>query len=402
MKLKSKSKSRSRLKLSPTAIRSSLVLGVAGALLAVPTAAQAQVQAQAPAQAPTQATEDHSATLAALNSLKAGGGPGAGVYAGTRDASWNLSTGTATINTNDPIGPDEYYRVGSQSKTFTAVTVLKLAEANGIGLDDPIERHLPGVVSVNGYDGNRITVRHLLQQTSGIPGNGLPLAQAGPDGSFTLAALVKDGLRFAPVSQPGAAFHYSNTNYEILGMLIEKITGLPVHQAVTQQVIQPLGLARTRFPAPTDRAVPGPAIHGYRGTRIGAFFFWLDGTAFEPSTFYASGAVISTLRDMTAFYRAIVDGTALSAANLAEMEKTFEVGLPGSGYGYGLGMVKIPLPCGGTAWGHDGAVPGYYSQTLVTADGRHASVMTNAHLATNIPAAQMHNTLTSALCETPS
>ncbi|MCX4776048.1 serine hydrolase domain-containing protein [Streptomyces sp. NBC_01264] len=392
------------MKLKLTALRFSLVLGVAGALLAVPTAAQARNQAQAQTQArtPARATADHAATLAALNELKAGGGPGAGVYAGTRDASWNLSTGTATINTNDPIGPDEYYRVGSQSKTFTAVAVLKLAEANGIGLDDPIEQHLPGVVSVNGHDGNRITIRHLLQHTSGIPVNGLPLAQARPDGSYTLAALVKDGLRFAPASQPGAAFQYSNTNYEILGMLIEKITGLPLHQAVTQQVIQPLGLAHTRFPAPTDRAVPSPAIHGYRGTRIGSFFFWLDGTAFEPSTFYGSGAVLSTLRDMTAFYQAIVDGTALSPANLAEMEKTFELGQPGSGNGYGLGMLKFALPCGGTAWGHDGAVPGYYSQTLVTEDGRHASVVTNAHLATNIPGAQMYKTLTSALCETPS
>ncbi|MER5489312.1 serine hydrolase domain-containing protein [Streptomyces sp. NPDC002812] len=386
------------MKLKLTALRFSLVLGVAGTLLAVPAAAQAQ----APAQTLARATADHSATLAALNTLKAGGGPGAGVYAGTRDASWNLSTGTATVNTNDPIGPDEYYRVGSQSKTFTAVAVLKLAEANGIGLDDPIERHLPGVVSVNGYDGNRITIRHLLQHTSGIPVNGLPLAQARPDGSYTLAALVQDGLRFAPASQPGAAFQYSNTNFEILGMLIEKITGLPLHQAVTQQVIQPLGLAHTRFPAPTDRAVPDPAIHGYRGTRIGSFFFWLDGTAFEPSTFYGSGAVISTLQDMTAFYQAIVDGTALSPANLAEMEKTFELGQPGSGNGYGLGLFKIALPCGGTAWGHDGAVPGYYSQTLVTEDGRHASVMTNAHLVTNIPGAQMYKTLTSALCETPS
>lgn len=375
-------------------LRFTVALGVAGVLLAVPTAAQART-------APRE-TVEHATTLAALKELRANGGPGAGVYAGTRDASWNLSTGTATVNVGDPIGIDEHYRVGSQTKTFTAVAVLKLAETNRVGLDDPVERHLPGVVSVNGYDGNRITVRHLLQHTSGIPTNGLPLAQARPDGTYTLAALVKDGLRFAPAGEPGAAFHYSNTNYEILGMIIEKITGLPVHEAVTREVIQPLGLTETRFPAPGDRAVPSPLIHGYRGTRIGSFFFWVDGTAFEPSTFYASGAVISTLRDMTAFYRALVDGTALSPESLAEMEKTVEFGQPGSGAGYGLGLAKVPLPCGGSAWGHDGAVPGYYSQTLVTEDGRHASVVTNAHLVTNIPAAQMHDTLTSALCETPS
>lgn len=367
-----------------TCLRLLVALGVAGTLLAVPTSAQAQP------------TADHADTLAALEALRSRGGPGAGVHAGDGDSSWSLSTGTATINTADPVGPDEHFRAGSQAKTFTAVAVLKLAEQGEIALDDPIETHLPGVVAVNGHDGTRITVRHLLQHISGIPTNNLPLAQTEPDGTYTLRSLVNDGLRFAPAGEPGTVFRYSNTNYEILGMLIEKVTGLAVHEAVTRMVIDPLGLTRTRFPAPGDRAVPEPAVHGYRGARLGGLYFWVDGTSQEPSRFYASGAVLSTLEDLTAFYRAVLDGTLLSAPSIAEFKKTYELG---SGQAYGLGAMRVSLPCGGTAWGHDGAVPGYYSMTLVTEDGRHASVVTNAHLTTNPPVAQMHATVTTALCE---
>ncbi|MEW5539974.1 serine hydrolase domain-containing protein [Streptomyces cyaneofuscatus] len=366
-------------------LRLPLALGLASALLAFPTAAHAQ-----PA-------EDHAPTLAALKALQANAGPGAGVHAGDGSTSWTLSTGTGTVDQSRPIQPDERFRAGSQTKTFVAVAVLKLVEQGAFSLDEPIGGLLPGVVAGNGYDDTAITVRHLLQHTSGIPTNGLPLPQAGPDGTYTLAALVKDGLRFAPAAIPGAAFHYSNTNYEILGLLIEKVTGLPVYEAVTTTVIRPLGLPRTRFPAAGDRAVPEPAVHGYRGARIGGFFFWLDGTVYEPSNFYASGAVISTLKDLTAFYRALIGGEVLTPASLAELERTVEPGAPG--VEYGLGITAYALSCGGKAWGHNGAVPGYFTQTLVTKDGRHASVVTNAHLVTNVPNAQMMKVLDTALCE---
>ncbi|MFD0569328.1 serine hydrolase domain-containing protein [Kitasatospora gansuensis] len=171
---------------------------------------------------------DHPATLAALKTFQAAAGPGAGVYAGNATGSWSLSAYTGTINTTKPIQSNEYFRAGSQTKTFTAATVLQLVDEGKVSLDTGIETYLPGVVTGNGYDGTRITVRHLLRQTTGIPQYD-PLGSlnvAEPDGTFKLATLVREGLKRAPGSAPGTAFAYSNTNYLILGMLIEKVTGL--------------------------------------------------------------------------------------------------------------------------------------------------------------------------------
>ncbi|MEK8143420.1 serine hydrolase domain-containing protein [Streptomyces sp. M10(2022)] len=191
-------------------------------MLALPSPAQAHEPQAAPASNRTQvqAGDDHAATLAALKTFQANAGPGAGVHAGDGTASWTLSAGTGTINTNRPIQATESYRIGSQTKTFTATAVLQLVEEGKVSLESPIEQYLPGVVTGNGHDGNAITVRQLLQHTSQIPVNS-PNPQAGPDGTYTLAALVKDGLSRPRVSAPGT-FEYSNTNYEILGMLLER------------------------------------------------------------------------------------------------------------------------------------------------------------------------------------
>ncbi|MEU1674593.1 serine hydrolase domain-containing protein [Streptomyces roseifaciens] len=365
-------------------------LGAACAMLVVlPSAAQA-----APA-----AADPHAGTLAALKTFQSAAGPGAGVYAGDATNSWSLSVGTGTINTNAPIQPNEHYRIGSQTKTFTAATVLQLVDEGKVSLDAPIEKYLPGVVDGNGYDGNAITVRHLLHQTSGVavyePFSTPPAPDA--DGSYSLQALVREGLKRAPASAPGTAFLYSNTNYLILGMLVEKTTGTAVHEAITNRIIRPLGLSRTVFPAPGDHSLPAPPVRGYHGVRIGGFSFWSRVLDYDPSVFSSAGAMISTEEDLTKFYQALIGGKVVSPAALAEMEKT--AGAEFDGGGYGLGLIRRDLPCGGSAWGHNGMVPGYYTQTMVTADGRHVSVVTNAHLASNIPAAQMDKVVTTALCE---
>ncbi|MET9378564.1 serine hydrolase domain-containing protein [Streptomyces sp. NPDC002992] len=342
-------------------------------------------------------TDDHPATRTALNTFQSAAGPGAAVHAGDSTGSWTLSAGTGTINTTKPIRADEHYRIGSQTKTFTAATVLQLVDEGRVALDTDIGTYLPGTVNGNGYDGTRITVRHLLQHTSGIAAYD-PLASvalAEPDGTYTMATLVKEGLKRAPVSAPGAGLTYSNTNYLILGMLIEKVTGLPVHEAVTRRIIEPLGLTRTVFPAPGDRALPAPAVPGYHGARIGSFYFWSPVLSYDPSVFSAAGAMISTMQDLSAFYAALTAGKVVSPAALAEMEKARDIG----GGGYGLGIVKVALSCGGEAWGHNGAVPGYFSHTMVTKDGRHAAVMTNAYLASNPSGQKLTTLLDTALCE---
>ncbi|MGW6287331.1 serine hydrolase domain-containing protein [Streptomyces sp. NPDC055107] len=343
---------------------------------------------------------DHTATLAALKAFQASAGPGAAIHAGGPGQSWTLSAGTGTINSVRPIRPDEHFRIGSQTKTFTAVVLLQLVDEGKVSLDTPIADYLPGVVTGNGYDGTRITVRHLLQHTGGLaafnPQVVIDKPVSNPDGTYALAELVRKGLSYAPVSAPGAGFTYSNTNYLILGMLVEKVTGQPVHETVTKRVIEPLGLSRTVFPAPGDRALPTPAVNGYHGLRVGSFYFWTPALTYDPSLFSSAGAMISTLEDVTAFYQALVAGKVVSAAGLAEMQKVREVGPK---VGFGLGIGRKELSCGIVAWGHDGGVPGYMSQTMVTENGRHASVVTNALFQVNQPVSQLHELLDTALCE---
>ncbi|MGA5069197.1 serine hydrolase domain-containing protein [Streptomyces exfoliatus] len=360
-------------------------------------AAAAAIVMMSTATAHAAPNDEHPGTRTALNAFQSVAGPGAAVYAGDNTGAWTLSAGTGTINTTKPIQADEHFRIGSQTKTFTAATVLHLVDEGKVALDTDIDTHLPDTVNGNGYDGTRITVRHLLQHTSGIAAYD-PLASialAEPNGTYNTATLVREGLKRAPVSAPGAGFTYSNTNYLILGMLIEKVTGLPVHEAVTRRIIEPLGLARTVFPAPGNRVLPSPAVPGYHGARIGPFYFWSPVISYDPSVFSAAGAMVSTMEDLSSFYSALAAGKVVSPASLAEIEKVRDIG----GGGYGLGVIKVDLSCGGEAWGHNGAVPGYFTQTMVTKDGRHASVMTNAYLATNPSGEKLAALVDTALCE---
>ncbi|MBZ4320441.1 serine hydrolase domain-containing protein [Streptomyces huiliensis] len=364
--------------------RLTALLGAAvGTALILPSSAQAAPE------------DEHPATRAALQAFQAVGGPGAGLHAGDRTGSWSLSVGTGTNGADRPVQPTDHHRVGSQTKTFTAVAVLQLVDEGKVALDTAIERYLPGVVDGNGYDGDTITVRHLLQHTSGIPTN-VPNPKAEPDGTYTLAALVRDGLGHPPAFPPGTSFQYSNTNYAILGMLIEKITGTPVGEVITKRIVEPLGLTGTRYPKPGDRSLADPAVRGYRGVRVGPFFSWTDvTTTLEPSVFHSAGAMTSTERDMAAFFQALVDGRLLSRASLDAMEA------PGAHAPYGLGLDRLPLPCGGVAFGHTGGVPGYLSFSAATADGRRVSLMTNsmASLNSETAIARMTAAASTALCE---
>lgn len=312
----------------------------------------------------------------ALNAYQAQVGPGAGIYAGDGTESWELSAGTSAINMRRPIQSTDHYRIGSQTKTFTAIVTLQLVDEGKVVLDDPIERYLPGVVTGNGHDGNAITVRQLLQHTSGIPTNDFPAPKPNADGTFALAELVREGLSYPSVSKPGEAFHYSNTNFEIIGMLIEKVTGAPVGQEITNRIIQPLGLTGTSYPAAGDRSIPAERVNGYTGGRVPPFFLWIDATAFEPSFFGPAGGMISTQQDITRFYQAVVAGELTSPESLAEMQKTVSTGQMVEA---GLGIHSYTTSCGAVTWGHSGMVTGFTSGTEVTADGRHAATVTNTN-----------------------
>lgn len=342
--------------------------------------------------------DDHADTQALLDQYQSIAGPGAAVYVGNGTEAWTLTSGSASIEENRPITSTDHFRNGSQTKTFSSVVVLQLLDEGLVDLDAPIEQYLPGVVTGN-YDGNVITPRQLLQHTSGMVRD-IRDAQAKPDGTYDLAALVASAMDEPPQSAPGEAVNYSNVAYLVLGMLIEKLTGQYVGDAITERIIGPLGLADTKFPAPGDRALADPYLPGYLGGRIPPFYLWQEATTnVEPSLYSSAGNMESTLEDHVVFFNALDDGKILSPAALAEMRKT----VPAGSGGAGLGIDELPLSCGGSAWAKNGALPtGHTSITAVTDDGRFASLVTNTMATAEQPSTLSVKVLDSALCEAQS
>lgn len=343
---------------------------------------------------PLSAQAAHETTQAALSAWQAhSGGPGASVTGGDDRTRWTLHSGVRNIYETVPIGADDHYRIGSQTKTYTAAVVLQLVDEGRVRLDAPVEQYLPGVLT-SPYDGNVITVRQLLQHRSGIPEymNNNPRAQL--DGTYLMPDLVRAGVSQSPWFAPGTSIRYSNTNYILLGMLIESVTGQSIGTAITNRIITPLGLTETRYPAPGDRSIGAPAAHGYAYGTVPPIVVWIDiSNLFEPSQGGPAGAIVSTLNDSITFYRALFAGRVVSAAALAEM-RTASAGIKD---GYGLGIYRLNLSCG-TAWGHNGATPGYFAETLVGDNGRHAAIVTN-HVSSDASEPSGKTVLDKAICD---
>ncbi|NSC25623.1 beta-lactamase family protein [Streptomyces albus subsp. chlorinus] len=305
------------------------------------------------------------------------GGPGALVERRDRHGSSVFTDGVADLRNQAPVHRDSRFRIGSMTKTFTATVVLQLAGEHSIALDAPVERYLPGVVRGHGNDGREITVRQLLQHTSGLPDflDHLdpkeiledPLAHRDP------RDLVDIALAHPPVFEnPGGGWSYSNTNYLLAGLIIEKVTGHPYGKEIERRIIEPLGLRETSVPgdAPT---IPGPHPRGY--VRPGKGAPLMDITMVNPTAGGAAGGMISSGTDMNRFLDALVDGELLRPAELEEMMRTRWTG-DADGRRYGLGLESKRLPCGGRYWGHTGDFLGFETASG-TRGGRQATVMVN-------------------------
>lgn len=289
------------------------------------------------------------------------------------------TSGVADVNTGRPVRSDGYFRMASTSKTLVATVVLQLVAEGRLSLDDTVERRLPGVVRGNGNDGSRITIRQLLQHTSGIhddlPGYTTP--QEYYQQRYDVhepEQLVARAMAHAPDFPPGEAWSYSNTGYVLLGMIIQKSTGQPVHQEIEERILRPLGLDRTRWMG-TSPTLPRPHARAYQyfgpGSRV-------DVTDQIPVD-YESLSWVTTTRDENRFFRALLAGRLLPTRQLAEMKQTVpvsaEVQQLWPGGRYGLGLVERPLSCGGTYWSHEGGDGGYITLNGVTDDGRRSAVV---------------------------
>ncbi|MEU0649544.1 serine hydrolase domain-containing protein [Streptomyces umbrinus] len=293
------------------------------------------------------------------------------------------TAGVADKATGAAARSGDRFRMASASKTFVATVVLQLVGEGRLSLDDTVEHWLPGVVSGNGNDGSRITVRQLLQHTSGLFNYtaDLPVLasvddyRAGRYTTWTPEQLVGIATGHAPDFEPGAKWAYSNTNYILAGMIIQKVTGQSWEQQVTKRIIRPLGLRDTSAPT-TDSRIPGRHLHGY--SDFGKTGPTIDTTRFNPSAAGAAGAMIGTTADLTRFYQALLGGKLLRPAQLAEMKTTVRAAdldpvWPGARYG--LGLLQVPLTCGGSYYSHAGDFPGYTTRNGVSPDGRRVVVL---------------------------
>ncbi|MEV6959140.1 serine hydrolase domain-containing protein [Streptomyces sp. NPDC051207] len=246
-----------------------------------------------------------------------------------------------------------HFRAGSITKTFIAVVVLQLAAERRLSLSDTVERHLPGLVRGAGNDGRALTLRALLNHTSG-------LYDFTADSSGSAPVTPHQAIRIAlthPPASPGR-YAYSNTNYVLLGLVIERVTGRSYAAEAEHRLIAPLGLTGTSFPG-SRTSLPAP--HGRAYAADGT-----DVTDLDPRVAGAAGEIVTTLADLGRFYSALLRGELLPPRRLREMLDTRAA--HGS---YGMGLFPVKLPCGVTVWGHNGRISGSYVRTAATVDGRH-------------------------------
>ena len=282
-----------------------------------------------------------------------------------------VAVGKGNLETGEAPPLDGEVRIGSISKTFTAVVIMQLVQEGKITLDEPIETYLPGLLKGEGIDGNKITVRQLLQHTSGLPEYtdqiGLEDPFANRDKYYSARDTLDLALSKPAIFEPGSQFKYTNTNYIVLSLLAEKVTHRPLAEQITQRIIEPLGLTHTYLPGPGEENIRGTHPHAYTRNNQGQLE---DITRQDPSAAGGAGAMISTPSELTKFLQAAFNGTLLNQDSITEMKKTIEagdlIGVPGSGYG--LGIFSLPLSCG-TAWGHSGGIHGYTTQNMVGPDG---------------------------------
>ncbi|PWG15414.1 hydrolase [Streptomyces sp. V2] len=319
---------------------------------------------------------------AALDAVHRAGVPG--VFAEVRDGDqvWRGAAGVADVETGRPVTPDLRHRVGSTTKTFTAAAVLQQVEHGTIDLDAPVGRYLPKLVP--GERGDAITVRMLINHTSGLA-EYLPyaypslspypvLADTSPrsldDHRFTRfdpLDLIEMGVTAPAVCAPGGAPGvYSNTNYLLLGQLLEHVTGVTAEVYITQHVIGRAGLRDTGFPA-------GPHIEGPHSQLYESWFGMIDPprdySVFDMSWVGPSASLISTLSDVNRFYAKLLAGEIVSQESLAEMRRTVPiVSQEGKVIEYGLGLYPTEVP-GATYWGHGGTVWGGGTLAMTRADG---------------------------------
>ncbi|WP_460073132.1 serine hydrolase domain-containing protein [Streptomyces sp. YKOK-I1] len=336
--------------------------------------------------APALPRPDLTGLRSVLRTAVAQGAPGALARLDDHGTVHRVAVGVADRRTGRALSTTDRFRIGSVTKTFSAVVLLQLVDEGRLALDAPVNRYLPGLLP-----DDRITVRHVLSHRSGLYdysddlfARSVPGFEAVRTKVFTYRQLIGLSLRHARTTAPGGPYSYSNTNFVVAGLLIEKLTGQPVATAYRRRVIEPLRLTDTFYVHP-DTAIPGRYTRGYLtpDTPGGAL---VDATRQTVSWAQSAGALISSAEDLDTFLSALLRGRLLSPGALKEMRRW----VPASGtQSYGLGLRRRRLSCGISVYGHTGAVQGYYTYAFTSGDGRR----TLAALANASNSSKVHTTM---------
>jgi D-alanyl-D-alanine carboxypeptidase len=261
------------------------------------------------------------------------------------------AVGVGDSATGTPLTVADHTRVGSVTKTFTGTAVLQLVDDGRIRLSDPIADYVDGVPS-----GEQITLDMLGRMRSGLYSytdddefvrQMYAEAPQGPDTfAFTPAELLGIAFRHPLNFAPGAEYEYSNTNTVLLGLVVEKVSGLPLGEFFAQRIFGPLGLRETSYPS--NGLVPEPFAHGYTALPGGPV---VDATLWNPSWADAAGRVVSDVADMAKWAAALGRGSLLTPQTQAQRAQVAGA-YPGVGYGFALFNTHGWL-------GHNGDIPGY-------------------------------------------
>lgn len=343
---------------------------------------------RAAAQATPNATPVPSSLEQKIQDILANGGvPGALVAIHQKDTTNIMEFGLADVGTNEPIRADMHMRIASITKTFVATMVLQLVDEGKIALDEPVATYLPSLEIVNT---NLVTIRHLLGMQSGLPHiehapAWLDAIVADSTREFSLEesySYVKD---LPALAEPGTVLDYNNLNYNILGDVIEAVTGSDWDANLQTRITEPLDLANTFLPTTADMPNPASRGYGYPEQDISHLMATpevaelmqatpvisatpiadhtplndaglYDLTLFHPSIAGAAGGLVSTIGDMIVWARAYGSGKLISP-EMFEQQTTMTAMDPSGMVSYGLGMIGVQ----GLLFGHNGAINGYQS-----------------------------------------
>jgi D-alanyl-D-alanine carboxypeptidase len=302
-----------------------------------------------------------------MDALVATGVPGVVVLVRDENGTLRLASGQSNLARKTPMRVTDRFRVGSITKSFIATVVLQLVGEGKLSLDDAVDHWLPGAVP----NGKTITVRQLLGHRSGLydylsdPRVLKPYLAGNFGYTWTPRRLVAVSASHKPLFAPGTKYSYSNTNYILLGLIVEKATGNPISAELKRRILAPLQLRSTSLD--TSPRMRPPFAHGYlvQGKEL------QDVTTVSPSYAWTAGAIVSSADDLARFYRALLGGRLLQPELLRAMQT------PKDEYGLGLARARLPQSwgCRGARWGHDGAIAAYNSTALNSTDGKEQAVI---------------------------